>query len=218
MNIRVGLAAGALSSAAAVAQPALSIRFNNGLSEITVAPGTVVPVAVWATGLPAVGTQVPWTTPPGTGQSGSYAGFLSILFNLTATGGIWSNGEAAPGHGFPFGTFAPHPSTHQHLGINLGVGFNPPVTLPEFDLFYTSITVGTTDVHLDALQQLTSSPPQSGFEVGLSGIAPFPMVSHFITTQNGAAVIHVPSPAGGLMLGVAGLLATRRRRGEERSP
>jgi hypothetical protein len=203
----------ACAGTAATAQPALSIHFDNGLSEITVAPGSAVHVTVWATGMPALGTQIPWTTPPGTGQVGQYAGFLSALFNLHGSGGSWSNWGIAPGHGFvipdPFPGVIPSGSNVN--GINIGVGFSPPVTAPEFDMWFGTLTVGTTDVNLNALLQLTGSPPQLGFEVALSGIPPFP-VSHFMSGLNGSAVIHVPAPAGVALLALGGVVAGRRRR------
>jgi hypothetical protein len=202
------------AGAAACAQPALSIRFDNGLSEITVAPGSQVRVHVWTAGMPAVGTPIPWTTPPGTGQVGQYAGFLSAFFNLQGSSGSWSGATWVP----PFATpdpFPPHASGSNFNGIGVGVGFGPPVTAPEFELWYATLTVGGTDVQLNTLLQPVSTPPQVGFEVGLTGVLPgMPSVigSHFVTALNGSAVIHVPAPAGVALLVLGGVVAGRRRR------
>src|SRR5690349_4540234 len=81
------------------AQPGTAIRFDNGTNAINVAPGAQVNVRVFATGMPNVGTNIPWTTPPGTGQIGQYAGFLSVLFDMrgvTTGTAVWSQQTIGP--------------------------------------------------------------------------------------------------------------------------
>ncbi|MCC6661523.1 MAG: hypothetical protein IT437_11625 [Phycisphaerales bacterium] len=213
MGIRAAFLIAACLSSRAVAQPSMAIRFDNGLSEITVAPGSQVHVRVWATGMPALGAQIPWTTPPGTGQIGRYEGFLSVLFRINGSGGSWSGIGVAPGHGFPgWPGGGGSPQGSNVTGINIGVGFNPPVTDPEFDLWYGTITVASTDVQLSTLISLTGAPPQLGFEVALSGIMPPLNVSQFVATLNGAAVIHVPVPGGLSVLALGCCTLGRRRR------
>jgi hypothetical protein len=218
MKTRAILALTALAGAAsmAVAQPALQFRLNGTNSNtVSVAPGAAVNVAVWAVGMPAVGTSMPWTTPPGTGQAGQYAGFLSALFNVSGDSGSWSNNTIAPPFvGPPFGNPGVIAGSNVN-GINTGVGFNPPVTGSEFMLWSGTLTVGSSTVNLAATLQPTSSPPQTGFEVALNNIipgAPTLIVSHFIQTGNATGTINVPAPASLALLGLGGLVAGRRRR------
>lgn len=216
MKTRAILALTALAGTAgmAIAQPATQIRFSNGTNEITVAAGAAVPVSIYAVGMPNVGTSIPWTTPPGTGQAGQYNGFLSVLMDMQASGGSWSGPTIPGGMGYqvpPFGNPGT-PSGSNVTGINIGVGFNPPVTGNEFILWSGTITVGAADVNLSTLIKATGNPPQTGFEVALGGIIPGLNVSHFVQTANGTGVIHVPAPASLALLGLGGLVAGRRRR------
>lgn len=200
------------AAAAAVAQPATAILFSNGLSEITVEPGTAVLVTVYATGLPNVGTPIPWTTPPGTGQLRPYAGFASVLMNLHGTGSInWSGLSTPPPFvGPPFGTpgQAIGPSV---TGIHTSIGFNHAVAGSVIPLWSGTVTVGAQDVLL-ATEVLPYFSPLVGFEMHVDG-APSPLnYSHIMAATNGSAVIHLPSPAAAVIIGIAGLGAARRRR------
>lgn len=89
-------------------------------------PGEQVPIQVWAVGLPSVGTSIPWTTTPGTGQAGTYQGFASAIFNVHASTGAWSNPMVSipPFIGSPFGNHGVVSGPNVH-NINAGVGFNP---------------------------------------------------------------------------------------------
>lgn len=217
MKLMACLAGVSVSAGVVAAQPALAIRFDNGQSEITVAPGSQVQVQVWVTGMPAVGTPIPWTTPPGTGQIGEYEGFLFTFFNIMGTTtdtATWSGLGFPSGYGLPLPPDPPHgwPSGPNVLAINAGVGFNPPITLQDFPLWYGTLTVGSADVHIETALQPSGLPSQVGIEVALSGIDPQFNVSQYLTTLNGSAVIHVPAPAGLIVLGLGALGAARRRR------
>lgn len=199
-----------------VAQPSMAIRFANGTNAITVAPGSQVLVRVFATGMPDIGTPIPWTTPPGTGQIGQHAGFVGAYFNMkgTTTGtASWSNLGFPPGMGLPLPPDPPHgfPSGTNVHAISASVGFNPPITGNEFQLWYGTITVGSANVLLHTDFFPVGLPPQTGFEVALSGILPM-NVSQFVQTLNGSALITVPAPAGLALLGLGGLVGARRKR------
>lgn len=221
MKTRAILALTALAAAAgtAVAQPALRVEFSNGTNAISVAPGTAVPVSIYATGLPAIGTAIPWTTNGGTGQPGQYAGWNSVLMNMngTTTGtASWSGMTIAPGFaGPPFGNAGTASGTNV-TGINIGVAFQPPVTTADFLLWSGTVTVGNENVNINPAIQPTGAPPQgpyTGFEVSLSGVIPNLLVTHFIQTSNGlGGTITVPAPASLALLGLGGLVAARRRR------
>jgi len=203
---------------AAEAQPATEIRFANGTNAITVAPGSAVPVSVYATGLPSVGSNIPWTTFPGTGQNGYYQGFASVLMNVNATGGAWSGLTLPPPFANLWGSAGTPVGSNVH-GINLGVAFNPPVTGHALLLWQGTLTVGTESVSLATAIQPVGAPPNGphlGFEVQLD-IGPSPVFySHFLATTNGSGVITVPGPGGLALLGLVGLLGARRGRPSER--
>lgn len=223
MKTRAILALTAVAGVAAAVNaqgPALEIRFSNGTNAITVLPNASVPVQLWAVGLPAVGTQMNWTTFPGTGQAGSYAGFASVLTNLNGSAGTWQPTSPAsiapPFVGPPFGN--PGVAAGSNVtGINIGVGFNPPVTGSSFLLWTGTIDVGnpgTGVVNLATTIQPVGAPPNgpnTGFEVQLSGILGL-NVSHFIAAGNATGVITIPAPASLALLGLGGLVVGRRRR------
>jgi hypothetical protein len=71
--------------------------------------------------------------------------------------------------------------------------------------------VGKADVSLTAVIQPVGNPPMIGFEGAFEAGLPL-LLSEFISASNGAAVIHVPGPAGMAVLGVGGLIIARRRR------
>lgn len=221
MKTRAILALTAVAGVAAAVNaqgPALEIRFSNGTNAITVAAGASVPVQLWAVGLPAVGTAMNWTTFPGTGQSGTYAGFASVLTNLNGTGGTWQATSPAsiapPFVGPPFGN--PGVAAGSNVtGINIGVGFNPPVTGNSFLLWSGTIDVGAVNVSLATTIQPVGAPPNgpnTGFEVQLANTGLPLNVSHFIATTNGTGLITVPAPASLALLGLGGLIVGRRRR------
>ena len=221
MKTRAILALTALAAAAgtAVAQPTLVVRFSNGTNAINVAPGTAVPVQIFASGMPAVGTNIPWTTGGGTGQIGQYAGYVSSLFNVngSTTGtATWSGLTIAPPFvGPPFGNAGTAAGTNVN-GVNIGVGFNAPVTGGEFLLWSGTVTVGSQNVNINPALQPVGAPPNgpyTGFEVALSGIIPNLIVTHYVQTSNGlGGTITVPAPASLALLGLGGLVAARRRR------
>ena len=202
-------------AAAASAQNGLSIRFANGTNAITVAPGTAVPVQVFAN-VPANGTNIQWTTNGGTGQTGQMAGFNSALFNLNSNGGSWSGNTLGPGMvGPPFG----NPGTNGPggvSGIGAGVGFGSPIAGPSVLIWSGTITVGASDIALNTNFTNVGSPPNGpyqGIEVALSGIIPGLNVTHYLTNlPNATGTITVPAPASLALLGLGGLVAARRRR------
>lgn len=209
--------AGALHSAAS-AQPATEFRFENGTNEVTAAPGSSVLVSVYVTGLPALGTSMLWTTPPGTGQHAYYGGFKGSFFNVRAAslGSVaWSNLTIPPGMGFlppPTGS-AGHQSMNDVVGIAIGVWYNAPVTRQEFLLWQGTATVGASDVFMatDTVAPLPGLPAYRGFWVGLAGIHEL-QVDHVLPMNEGFGVIHVPAPGALALLPLAGLFTTRRRR------
>lgn len=201
--------ASGLLGAVACAQPAAVIRFSNGSSTIEASPGEQVPVWIYATGLPDVGTPIPWTTPPGTGQVGQYAGFASVLMNLDATGGSWSNLMVGPGF-MPGG--AGVVSGSSVLGINPEIFLNPPIPGFEVLLWRGTFTMPNTSAALQVSMQPPG--PGAGFQVALSGILPPPLSApqHLPTLNGSGQVLIPPAPAGVAAFAFAGVLAAWRRR------
>jgi hypothetical protein len=215
MNIRVGLAAGALSSAAAVAQPALSIRFDNGTNSTSTAPGASVPVSIYAANMPALGDLFCFDCGGvGIPFPAAYAGFLSVTMNLngvTSGGASWSGLTTPPPFvGPPFGS----PGTASGasvLGIISGIAFGAPVTGTEILLWQGTLTVGSADVSLATAIQPVGAPPRTGFEFALDIGLPF-LVSDIFAAGNGSAVVHVPSPSTAAVMAAVGVMVTRRKR------
>ncbi|MCC6660900.1 MAG: hypothetical protein IT437_08440 [Phycisphaerales bacterium] len=175
-------------------------------------------VSVYVTGLPAPGTPIPWTTPPGTGQIRPYVGFQASEFNVRAAsfGSVaWSNLTIPPGMGFqlpPFGA-AGHQVFQDVLDIGIGVGFNPPVTQQEFLLWQGTVTVGGSDVSMatETLAPIQSMPQLRGFDVQLQGTVGL-NYEHVMAMSEGFGVIHVPAPGGLALLPLAAFVTARRRR------
>lgn len=215
MTNRIAIALICGAGASAGAQPATEIRFANGTNAITVEPGAAVPVTVYATGLPLVGTQIPWTTAPGTGQLGYYQGFASTVMNVIATSGTWSGLAIAPPllPGSPWGS--PGTAAGSSVwGINATVGFNQPVTGQAVALWHGTLTVGDSDVALSTAMMPMWNPPVMGFEVQIS-VPPLAInVTHFFPVTDGTAVITVPSPSAVVLIGSGVLLCAQRRRRE----
>jgi hypothetical protein len=206
----------ACAGAATVAQPALSIRFDNGTNSTSTAPGASVPVSIYAVGMPSLGDLFCFKCGSvGIPFPASYAGFLSVSMNLngvTSGGASWSGLTTPPPFvGPPFGNPG-IASGASVLGIATGVGFGAPVTGTDILLWQGTLTVGSADVSLATALQPVTNPPRTGFEFALDIGLPF-LVSDIFSAGNGSAVIHVPGPSVVAVLALGGFVAARRRRG-----
>lgn len=196
----LGAAASVLAVvAAAAAQPATEIRFPNGKNSYTAHPGESVRVSVYARGLPAVGTMIPWTTPPGTGGLYANAGFQAARMNVLGASSspvAWSQLTIPGGMGFygpPFGS-AGGQSGAGVTGIIITTWVHPPVTSQSFLLWQGTVTMGTSDLTLrmETLAPIPELSTYRGFEIGLSNTGL--NYQHVLSVADGTGAITVCYP------------------------
>jgi MYXO-CTERM domain-containing protein len=191
-----------------------TVKWDN---ELIVGGGTNTG-AIYATISPGIGETVKWTTPPGKGQPGVIKAFASSIFDLlntlngnegTLTWTVPASLNLANLPGTPDGNGGiAGVNVAQVRGLNPNPNVDNPIKI--FDLQWQD-----TGEMFNGFVEYTTKVSSSKIFLDIGTVGNEIWVGHnatFILNGSGSFGVSIPTPAGMSMLGLAGLVAMRRRR------